>query len=352
MSNLYMGIDVGKKFCWTCVLNEEYECVYFDRLETLNEEAWKEMLGLFEGYEVHAAFEIGAHYEWMFDLLSEYCGKVEVVNTERFALISRSQKKTDKVDAEKLAEGMWRGDLPLVYVPEKWVRKDRRLVAHIHALTQTLTSVKARIRNMLYTARLDCPQADLLGNKAQTWLKEHALPALDKQDHLLLEQLMAQMNLLEEQHLALEKLVAERVKAYGETELAQSIPGFGKLVTLAMLSTIAKIARFATPDELSSYLGLCGRVNQSGDVLRLGPITKRGNKHARWLLGQAITHLIKRDPKARRKYLKLRRKKKAKVARVALMRWVTTVLWRMLTNKEKYRLSGVPGCCYKRKQAA
>lgn len=352
MSNLYMGIDVGKKFCWTCVLNEEYECVYFDRLETLNEAAWREMLGLFEGHEVHAAFEIGAHYEWMFDLLNEYCVKVEVVNTERFVLISKSQKKTDKVDAEKLAEGMWRGDLPLVYVPEKWVRKDRRLVAPIHALTQSLTSVKARIRNMLYTARLECPQTDLLGSGAQAWLKTHALPALDEQDHVLLAQLMAQMNLLEEQHQALEKLVAERVKAYAETELAQSIPGFGKLVTLAMLSAIAKIGRFATPDELSSYFGLCGKVDQSGDRLRLGQITKRGNKHVRWLLGQAITHLIKRDPKARRKYLKLRRKKKAKVARVALMRWVTTVLWRMLTNKEKYRLSGVPGCYYNRKKAA
>src|SRR3990170_4813224 len=115
---------------------------------------------------------------------------------------------------------------------------------------------------------------------------------------------------------------------------------------------IGTITRFATPDELSSYFGLCGKVEQSGDRLRLGQITKRGNKHVRWLLGQAITHLIRRDPKARRKYLKWRRKKKAKVARVALMRWVTTVLWRMLTHKEKYRLSGVPGCHFKRKNAA
>jgi len=158
MRNLYMGIDVGKKFCWICVLNEEYECVYFERVATLQEAAWREMLGLFEGHEVHAAFEIGAHYEWMFDLLSACCAKVEVVNTARFALISQSQKKTDKVDAEKLAQGLWRGDLPLVYVPEKWVRKDRRLVAHIHALTQSLTSVKApseRLRAL--QRRMNCP---------------------------------------------------------------------------------------------------------------------------------------------------------------------------------------------------
>lgn len=352
MGILHMGIDVGKKFCWICVLDEECACVYFDRLETLNEQAWREMLGLFEGHEVQAAFEIGAHYEWMFDLLSEYCAKVEVVNTARFVLISQSQKKTDKVDAEKLAEGVWRGDLPFVYVPEKWVRKDRRLVGHIHALTQSLTSVKARIRNMLFTAKLDCPQTDLLGSGAQTWLREQVLPVLNEQDRVLMEQLLAQMNLLGEQHLALDKICAERVKAYADTEVARSIPGFGKLVTLAMLSAIGEIGRFATPDELASYFGLCGKVDQSGDKLRLGQITKRGNKHVRWLLGQAITHLIKRDPKARRKYLKLRRKKKAKVARVALMRWVTTVLWRMLTNKEKYRLSGVPGCHLKRKKAA
>ena len=149
-----------------------------------------------------------------------------------------------------------------------------------------------------------------------------------------------------------EKLAAERVKAYADAEVAQSIPGFGKLVTLAMLSAIGRIGRFATPDELASYFGLCGQVAQSGEMLRLGPITKRGNKHVRWLLGQSVTHLIKRDSKARKRYLKLRRKKKAKVARVALMRWVTTVLWRMLTNQEKYRLGGIVGCHLKRKKAA
>ena len=352
MGNVYMGIDVGKKLCLICVLNEEGECVYFGEVETLSESAWREMLGLFEGHEIHAAFEVGPHYEWMFDLLMEYCVQVEVVNTGKFVVICQSQKKTDAIDAQKLAEGIWRDDLPSVFVPEKWMRKDRRLVAHVHSLTQSMTSLKARIRNMLYTAKLSCPQTDLLGRGAQTWLKDRALPALDEQDRLLMGQLLAQLNLLAAQHEALDKMVAERVRAYADVELAQSIPGFGKLVTLALLSAIGQIGRFAGPHELSSYFGVCGKVDRSGEMLRLGPITKRGNKHVRWLLGQAITHLIKRDPKARRKYMKLRRKKKPKVARVALMRWVTTVLWSMLTNKEKYRLSGVPGCHLQRKRAA
>jgi transposase len=85
--------------------------------------------------------------------------------------------------------------------------------------------------------------------------------------------------------------------------------------------------------------------------LTLGGITRCGNRHVRWLLGQAVTHLIRCDPKSRRRYMKLRRKKKPKVARVALMRWVTTVLWRMLSQNEPYRINGVAGQ-YRKQRAA
>jgi hypothetical protein len=47
--------------------------------------------------------------------------------------------------------------------------------------------------------------------------------------------------------------------------------------------------------------------------------------------------------------MKLRRKKRPKIARVALMRWMSTVLWRMLKNREEYRINGVAGA-YRRKK--
>ena len=94
---------------------------------TLEEAAWRKLLLRFKDVELHACFEIGTHYEWMYDLLRKFSADVQVVNPEAFALIARSQKKTDKIDCQKLAEGLRRGDLPLVYVPEKRVREDRRL---------------------------------------------------------------------------------------------------------------------------------------------------------------------------------------------------------------------------------
>jgi transposase len=164
--------------------------------------------------------------------------------------------------------------------------------------------------------------------------------------------LLEQLDLFQKQYQQLYALTAQRLKDYSETKIARSIPGFGQLVTLAILSAIGRISRFQTPDQLASYFGLCGKVDQSGDRLVIGRITRAGNRHVRWLLGQAVTHLIRSDPKARRRYEKLRRKKKAQIARVALMRWIVTILWRMLNNNEQYRINGVAGNYRKRHIAA
>lgn len=352
MQPVYLGIDVGNTFSTFVALNEEQQPVYLERIKTFDERAWLELLGLFEGCQIYAAFEIGTHYGWMYDLLAKLCVRVDVVNAQAFAIISKSTKKTDQIDAEKLALGAWRGDLPTVTVPEERIRQDRRLVSQMHHHSKALARVKNLIRSILLRARLECPQRCLTSRKAMEWLKNNAMQKLEAQEQFFLQQELEQLELLTKQYRQLAARAPERVAAYGaEAELARSIPGFGQLVTLAILSAIAGVGRFRTPDELASYFGLCGEVAQSGDSLYLGHATRRGSASARWLLCQAITHLIRTDPKAKKRYEKLRRKKKAKVARLAMMRWLVTVLWRMLTNKEKYRLNGKKGQYLKRKAA-
>lgn len=345
MKQIYIGIDVGKKFSAVCVLDHNGKELRTDRVETLAHDAWLKLLQRFKGATLRVAFEVGPHYDWMFDLFAPFCLEVLVV-----APGDKPLKKTDRTDAARLARLLWRGDLQSIYVPPSQIRRDRRLVARLHALSGQIGTTKIMMRDMLYTAQLTCPHSDLAGAKAREWLAS-ALLKLEAQEQLLLEQLLAQLALLQDQYQQLYALISERLKEYPEAKLLRSIPGFGPLVTLAVLSALGQIGRFATPDQLASYFGLCGRVDQSGDRLQIFSITRRGNRHARWLLGQAVTHLICRDPKARRRYQKLRRKKKAKVARVALMRWITTIVWRMLKSNEQYRLNGQKGN-YRGKRAA
>ena len=76
---------------------------------------------------------------------------------------------------------------------------------------------------------------------------------------------------------------------------------------------------------------------QSGETLRLGALTKRGNVHVRWLLSQALQHLHRKDGRARKRYMKLKRKKPTGVARGAQVRWLSEIIWWMLTRNEQFR---------------
>lgn len=339
MNHVYVGIDVGKNFSSVCVLNHEGAQIFVDRIATFHIDAWLKLLARFKEREIHAVFEVGAHYDWMYDMLLPHCRKVVVLAPPE----KKPRKKTDRIDAAHLARDLWRGALTGIFVPPASMRLDRRLVARLHSLSAQISKTKALIREILYTSRLTCPHSDVSGAKAQAWLEQVALPQLEEQSRLFAEQLLEQLKLLEKHYNANYVRAKQRVEHYADAKLARTIPGFGPLVTLAILCAMGRIGRFETSDQFASYFGLCGRVDQSGDRFQIFGITRRGNNHVRWLLGQAVTHLIRIDPKALRRYKKLRRKKKAKVARVALMRWITTVLWRMLNANEPYRINGKKG---------
>ena len=178
-----------------------------------------------------------------------------------------------------------------------------------------------------------------MGKAARRWLDEEVLPCLPQQERMFLEMLLAQGDLLIDQRAELDRQVAERLAQYQDAKHLRSIPGFGPLTSLAVASAIDDVSRFSEPGRLSSYFGVCGSVYQSGKVLRLGSMTKRGNIHVRWLLSQSLKHLHTKDPKAAKRYKRLKRGKPTGVARGAQMRWLTEIIWRLLTNKENYRVT-------------
>ena len=57
---------------------------------------------------------------------------------------------------------------------------------------------------------------------------------------------------------------------------------------------------------------------------------------ARWVLGQATKHILRVDGPMRAWFRKLKRKRGAKVARVAVMRRLATIIWHMLTKRKTY----------------
>jgi transposase len=100
--------------------------------------------------------------------------------------------------------------------------------------------------------------------------------------------------------------------------------------------------RFAGPRSLPNYWGLTPRCDNSGEVTqRLGSITKEGSALARFILGQAVVHVLRKDARLRNWYKGVRRRRGSKIARVAVMRRLATILWHMVKKHQPYRLGGV-----------
>ena len=112
---------------------------------------------------------------------------------------------------------------------------------------------------------------------------------------------------------------------------------FAVLASIAVLSAIGDIARFASAEKLVSYLGLDPRVRQSGDrAAQHGRISKQGRAHARGMLVEAAWAAVVTPGPLRAFYVRVQGRKGKQVAAVATARKIAVLAWHLLTKQEDY----------------
>src|SRR5712671_5745094 len=99
-TRLTVGIDLGDEWSQCCFLDDKGEIVEECRVKTTRE-AVKARFG--ELKPALIAIEVGAHSRWVSQVLSELGHEVIVANARELRAITGSDRKSDKVDAEKLA---------------------------------------------------------------------------------------------------------------------------------------------------------------------------------------------------------------------------------------------------------
>lgn len=298
-----------------------------------------------EGYV--AIVETCGFNDWLLDLLPQ-CGCREIVLIQAN---DRGPRKTDRRDAGRLGELLWvnRHRLPAgqrvqglrrVCIPSLEERAQRRLASLRQQVGRELTRTINRVRTILRRRNLqhDCPTKTIQTKRARVWLERLELSKLDR---LELDQLLARWRLLEEQRKILEDAIVEQVARSEDARLALTLPGAGPFLALGLTAHVGDVERFPRPRSLANYFGLTPTCRNSGESgQRLGSISKAGSSLARFLLGQAVLHVLKRDAKMRTWYAGIKRRRGAKIARVAVMRRLATILWHMLKRREPYRSGG------------
>jgi transposase len=97
-------------------------------------------------------------------LLERHVGRVVVSNPRDRG----GEVKTDKVDAQVLAQLLAAGFLPAVWLADDETHALRRQVAHRTHIVRQRTRLKNRVQSMLHRNLVPrCPAADLFGHKGR-----------------------------------------------------------------------------------------------------------------------------------------------------------------------------------------
>ena len=347
----YLAIDQHRKQLTVNLRNEAGDVILKRQVST----EWKRVREFMEEMRNRsmpdggfvAIVEVCGFNDWFLKLLAEYgCREIVLVQPEK-----RSKNKTDRRDANALGELLWTNRQRLlagkkvqnvrrIVPPSERDAEDRQLTALRQRVGRLRTRTINKVQHLLLKHNLqqECPTKGLKTKAARKWLGKLALKAIDR---LEMDQLLAQWELLDKQLEELEQRIGERQAENKTALLIASIPGAGAYGSLALACRIGSIDRFPHARSLANYWGLTPRSNNSGDATRrLGSITKEGSAMARFILAQIVVHVLRHDAILKEWYRRIKKRRGAKIARVAVMRRLGTIIWYMVKRQQRYNSGG------------
>jgi transposase len=282
------GLDLADKYSYLYVLEAHSgEFVEEGRLRTTPEDLRRR----FDSEQkLKVAIEVGTHSTWVSRLL-EGCGhEVLVANSRKIRLIYGDKRKTDKLDAQKLAR-LARADPELLYPIEHRGEESQAHLALIHsrdALVRSRTQLINHVRGTVksFGARLPKCSAESFHRKVADALPCELVEAL--------EDVVATIGSLTERIRDYERRI-ERVceQSYPqETGLLRQVAGVGALTSLTFVLTLEDPDRFEKSRTVGAYLGLVPGKDQSGDRDPGKRISGEGDEMLRRLLVGSAHYIL------------------------------------------------------------
>ena len=345
---LYLGIDQHARQITISLRDEQGDVLQARQVSTQPEKVQaffqqltRERLPANEAFV--AVLEVCGFNDWLIRMLHDYrCHKVILIQPE-----DRQLRKTDRRDAAALSELLWvnrdrllqgkpvRG-LRQVDIARSTDQENRRLTTLRKEVGQARTRLVNKTRHILRRHNLhwQMPTKKFPSKSGIAWLRQVALPTIDR---LEMNHLLADLEQIQERRKELEQVIAERCGVSDEAVLLSSMPGVSYFTAVSLACRVGRVERFARAHSLANYWGLTPGCRNSGEnTQRLGSITKAGSSMARWLLAQVTINVLRRDARLREWFKRLKRRRGARIARVAVMRKLATIIWHMMSKRATY----------------
>jgi transposase len=334
--SVVIGVDVGDRSSRFCVL----EAVTGEELRkgrmATSTLGLDRLLSRYR--DARVVIEVGTHSAWMSRHIAGLGRDVVVANARKLRMIYASDRKNDEIDAEMLAR-VGRVDLELLKPIQHRSLEAQSDVSVLRARAELvgcrsklINSVRGTVKS--FGARLPRCSAESFHKAAADKLPSVLEAALTP----LLEQIQQLTSSIRDY----DKLIESIAKRYPPVERLQEVTGVGPITALCYVLTLEEPKRFKSGRSVGAYLGLCPKLDDSGDQTSQLPISKAGDVMLRALLVNCAHYIMGPfgpDCDLRRHGLKLTQRggqNAKKRAVVAVARKLAVLLFALWTKDTPY----------------
>lgn len=325
MKDTTIAVDVAKNVFEVAVSNEPGRVVERQRLSRQG------MVNYFsERQPAKVIMEAcGSAHHWSRVLKS--MGHDVVLLPPQYVRAYVPRNKTDRSDAKALLEAHRNDDL--MAVPIKSVDQQCMALLHrmrsawMHTRVQRLNGLRGMLRELGIVIPVGARQVI---PAVRQHLRDGAIPGVLVH---VIEEAVSEVEALNERIKGVERELLSLSKNSPVVERLQTIPGIGLLTATALVAIVGDVTRFRSGRHFSSYLGLTPRERSSGNVRRLGGISKRGDAYLRMMLLHGARAVIRwakikgHQDRLRRWAVRVEEQRGHNKAAVALANKLARIVW-------------------------
>ncbi len=272
-----VGVDLGKRKSHVFAVSPQGELLE-DQLISSSAETFEKFFGQWEHAEV--VIEAGPQAVWVNALLQKLGHTVLVVNPREMPEIYKTKKKTDRIDAKKLARAAWRdrAELPLVHLRSLKQQAEIAVIRSRMLFVKQRTEMINHVRSRCLSFGCCLPACDghYFERKVKDKIPQELAPALLA--------ILKQIANLSAQIADFDKQIEGLCKSYPPTDRLRTVHGVGALTALAFVLTVHDHRRFEQSRLVGSYIGLTPIVDRSSGRDPQLRISKCGDPYMRKLL--------------------------------------------------------------------
>ena len=283
------------------------------------------------GRPVRIGVEATGNFRWFRHLMEELGHEFLLGDATAIRAACPRRQKTDKRDARHILNLLVEDRFPVIWQPSAENDEMRQLLLHRCRLVRMRTRVQNQLDSVAKNEGLLSSRVWSAKRRSQI----EALPLPGWYGHRRAD-LLGLLEELNKRIKPLDEAVCKAAEGNPEACLLMTHPGVGPIVSLAYVLTIGDWKRFPRGKQVGSYLGLIPTEESSGNMRRLGQVSKQGSVLVRWLLVEAAVHAQRHDPSWHRQYVRLSMNKHHGVAKVAIAHKLAVRLYWMLRSGDDY----------------